>query len=163
MLAIRRGEKEDFLFMRVEVPLERVSHIAVGDWVSGNDQCAEQIRLATEDGCKRLLMPSMETEMCLLGKKRADETAIQVFATETIPKDMRLRIDFHGMINGKRKPGIGQASPIPVKPGVTTPYFASFTIPKTPGLSHVIAVIYASSTGGFGDKILVTDASVPVK
>ena len=63
MLAIRRGEKEAFLFMRVEVPLERVSHIAVGDWVSGNGQCAEQIRLATEDGCKRLLMPSMETEM----------------------------------------------------------------------------------------------------
>ncbi len=80
MLAIRRGEKEAFLFMRVEVPLERVSHIAVGEWVSGNGACAEQVRLATEDGCKRLLMPSMETEMRLLGKKRADETAIQVFA-----------------------------------------------------------------------------------
>jgi len=65
--------------MRVEVPIERVSHIAVGGWVSGNGKSAEQIRLATEDGCKRLLMPSMETEMCLLGKKRADETAIQVF------------------------------------------------------------------------------------
>ena len=80
MLAIRRGEKEAFLFMRVEVPLERVSYIAVGDWVNGNGPCAEQVRLATEDGCKRLLMPSMETEMRLLGKKRADETAIQVFA-----------------------------------------------------------------------------------
>ncbi len=80
MLAIRRGEKEAFLFMRVEVPLERVSHIAVGDWVTGKGACAEQVRLATEDGCKRLLMPSMETEMRLLGKKRADETAIQVFA-----------------------------------------------------------------------------------
>tara|TARA_B110000037_G_scaffold163519_1_gene184743 strand:+ start:2769 stop:5090 length:2322 start_codon:yes stop_codon:yes gene_type:complete len=80
MLAIRRGEKEAYLFMRVEVPLERVSYIGVGDWVSGKGECAEQVRLATEDGCKRLLMPSMETEMRLLGKKRADETAIQVFA-----------------------------------------------------------------------------------
>ena len=80
MLAIRRGEKEAFLFMRIEVPLERVSYIAVGDWVNGKGACAEQVRLATEDGCKRLLMPSMETEMRLLGKKRADETAIQVFA-----------------------------------------------------------------------------------
>ena len=80
MLAIRRGEKEAFLFMRIEVPLERVTRIAVETWVTGNGACAEQVRLAAEDGCKRLLMPSMETEMRLLGKKRADETAIRVFA-----------------------------------------------------------------------------------
>ncbi|WP_411826910.1 Tex family protein [Luteolibacter sp. AS25] len=80
MLAIRRGEKEAFLFMRVEVPLERITNIAVPSWVSGKGEAAEQIRLAVEDGCKRLLLPSMETEMRLLGKKRADETAIQVFA-----------------------------------------------------------------------------------
>ena len=80
MLAIRRGEKEAFLFMRIEVPLERVTRIAVDTWVTGNGACAEQVRLAAEDGCKRLLMPSMETEMRLLGKKRADETAIRVFA-----------------------------------------------------------------------------------
>jgi uncharacterized protein len=80
MLAIRRGENEAFLFMRIEVPLERVTRIAVETWVSGNGACAEQVRLAAEDGCKRLLMPSMETEMRLLGKKRADETAIRVFA-----------------------------------------------------------------------------------
>ena len=80
MLAIRRGEKEAFLFMRIEVPLERITRIAVETWVTGNGACAEQVRLAAEDGCKRLLMPSMETEMRLLGKKRADETAIRVFA-----------------------------------------------------------------------------------
>jgi uncharacterized protein len=80
MLAIRRGEKEAFLFMRIEVPLERVTRIAVETWVTGKGACAEQVRLAAEDGCKRLLMPSMETEMRLLGKKRADETAIRVFA-----------------------------------------------------------------------------------
>jgi uncharacterized protein len=80
MLAIRRGEKEAFLFMRIEVPLDRITRIAVDAWVTGNGACAEQVRLAAEDGCKRLLMPSMETEMRLLGKKRADETAIRVFA-----------------------------------------------------------------------------------
>jgi uncharacterized protein len=80
MLAIRRGEKEAFLFMRIEVPLERVTRIAVETWITGKGACAEQVRLAAEDGCKRLLMPSMETEMRLLGKKRADETAIRVFA-----------------------------------------------------------------------------------
>ena len=80
MLAIRRGEKEAFLFMRIEVPLERITRIAVDTWITGSGACAEQVRLAVEDGCKRLLMPSMETEMRLLGKKRADETAIRVFA-----------------------------------------------------------------------------------
>jgi uncharacterized protein len=80
MLAIRRGEKEGFLLMRVEVPLERITGLAMGDWVKGSGKAADQVRLAVEDGCKRLLMPSMETEMRLLGKKRADETAIQVFA-----------------------------------------------------------------------------------
>lgn len=80
MLAIRRGEKEAFLFMRIEVPLERITRIAVETWITGKGACAEQVRLATDDGCKRLLMPSMETEMRLLGKKRADETAIRVFA-----------------------------------------------------------------------------------
>ena len=79
-LAIRRGEKEAFLFMRIEVPLERITRITVETWVSGKGACSEQVRLAAEDGCKRLLMPSMETEMRLLGKKRADETAIRVFA-----------------------------------------------------------------------------------
>jgi uncharacterized protein len=80
MLAIRRGEKEGFLLMRMEVPLERITGLAMSDWVQGSGESAKQVQLAVEDGCKRLLMPSMETEMRLLGKKRADETAIQVFA-----------------------------------------------------------------------------------
>ncbi len=93
-----------------------------------------------------------------------ENITVQVaFATETIPKNMRLRIDFHGMINGQRKPGIGQAAPIPVKPGVTSPYSAGFTIPKKPGLTHVIAVIYASPTGGYTDKILSTEATIAVE
>lgn len=80
MLAIRRGEKEGFLMMRVEVPLERVTGQAFPDWVKSSGPAGQEVRAAVEDGCRRLLMPSMETEMRLLGKKRADETAIQVFA-----------------------------------------------------------------------------------
>jgi uncharacterized protein len=79
MLAIRRGEKDGFLLMRVEVPLERVTQQALPDWVKSNGDAAKQVSLAVEDGCKRLLMPSMETEARLLAKKRADETAISVF------------------------------------------------------------------------------------
>lgn len=79
MLAIRRGEKEGFLLMRVEVPLDRVSQQALPDWVKSNAESGKQVAQAVEDGCKRLLMPSMETEARLMAKKRADETAIQVF------------------------------------------------------------------------------------
>ena len=80
MLAIRRGEKDGFLLMRVEVLLERVTSLALPDWVKSKGEAANQVSLAVEDGCKRLLMPSMETEARLIAKKRADETAIGVFA-----------------------------------------------------------------------------------
>ena len=80
MLAIRRGEKEGFLLMRVEVPLDRVVQQALPDWVKSTGEAGTQVSLAVEDGCKRLLMPSMETEARLTAKKRADETAITVFA-----------------------------------------------------------------------------------
>jgi protein Tex len=80
MLAIRRGEKEGFLLMRVEVPLDRVVQLALPDWVKSNGDSGKHVALAAEDGCKRLLMPSMETEARLSAKKRADETAIAVFA-----------------------------------------------------------------------------------
>ena len=79
-LAIRRGEKEGFLLMRVELALERVTTQALPDWVkSSSGEAGRQVALAVEDGCKRLLMPSMETEARLLAKKRADVTAIGVF------------------------------------------------------------------------------------
>jgi len=80
MLAIRRGEKEGYLLMRVEVPLERVCRLALPDWVNSQGEAGQHVTQAVEDGCKRLLMPSMETETRLLAKKRADETAIRVFA-----------------------------------------------------------------------------------
>ncbi|MCF7732324.1 MAG: RNA-binding transcriptional accessory protein [Akkermansiaceae bacterium] len=80
MLAIRRGEKEGFLLMRVEVPLERITRHALPAWVTAAGPAGTQVTQAVEDGCKRLLMPSMETEARLFAKKRADETAIGVFA-----------------------------------------------------------------------------------
>ena len=80
LLAIRRGEKEGFLFMRVNVPPEQVAALAIPEWVSGSGPASEEVVKAVEDGCKRLLMSSMETEARLQSKRRADETAITVFA-----------------------------------------------------------------------------------
>lgn len=80
LLAIRRGEKDGFLLMRIDVPMERISSLATAQFVTANGAAGQQVLLACEDGCKRLLMPSMETEMRLNSKKIADATAIQVFS-----------------------------------------------------------------------------------
>ncbi len=80
LLAIRRGAKEGFLYMRVTVPPEQIASLAIPTWVTGNGPASEEVVKAVDDGCKRLLMSSMETEARLFSKKRADETAITVFA-----------------------------------------------------------------------------------
>lgn len=80
VLAMRRGEKE--LFLMLDSCPEEVDAITLIEKrvVVGNNSSAEQVRLAIKDGYKRLLKPSMETEVRLYTKKKADEEAIRVFA-----------------------------------------------------------------------------------
>jgi len=81
VLAMRRGEKEMFLMMRVTLAEETAAAAEIAPlFVKGTGPAAEQVRLAAADAAKRLLSPAMETEMRLESKKRADETAIKVFA-----------------------------------------------------------------------------------
>ena len=80
VLAMRRGEKELFLMMRVQLPDEGTAFATVQSlFVKGKGPVADQVVLAVQDACKRLLAPAMETEMRLEAKKRADEAAIRVF------------------------------------------------------------------------------------
>lgn len=80
MLAMRRGEKEDFLIIDISVDEEGAHEILKKHFIKSRGECAEQINLAIEEGYKRLLQPSIEAEMRLLTKQQADEKAIQVFA-----------------------------------------------------------------------------------
>jgi protein Tex len=94
ILAMRRGEKELAVMMRVQLPDENAAFAAIqGLFVKGKTSaptvaatggqatsCSDQVALAAQDACKRLLAPAMETEMRLESKKRADEAAIKVFA-----------------------------------------------------------------------------------
>ena len=81
ILAVRRGEAEGFLIMRVipeEAPaIEKLKQM----YVKGNGEAAAQVALAVEDSYKRLLSPTTETYMRLELKKRADAEAIAVFAS----------------------------------------------------------------------------------
>ena len=81
VLAMRRGEKELFLMMRVQLPDEATAFATVQAlFVKAKCPAADQVVLAVQDACKRLLCPAMETEMRLESKKRADEAGIKVFA-----------------------------------------------------------------------------------
>jgi uncharacterized protein len=80
LLAIRRGETEGFLMMRITVPEESVLPMLEPMFVTGKGPAADQVRLAVQDSFKRLLGPAIEVEMRLETKKRADTEAIRVFA-----------------------------------------------------------------------------------
>ena len=80
ILAMRRGEKEQMLYLDVDVPEEEAAHLIIQRFIKAVHPTASQVQLAIQDGFKRLLKPSMETEVRLITRKRADEEAIRVFA-----------------------------------------------------------------------------------
>ena len=81
VLAMRRGEKEGFLLLDA-LPEEgaAVSVLEREILTGGSNACVEQVKIAIKDAYKRLLKPSIETEIRLQTKKKADEEAIRVFA-----------------------------------------------------------------------------------
>ena len=78
MLAIRRGEAEDQLTWQIKTPAEDVLALLLPRVLAGRKAPA-QLRTATEDAYKRLLAPSIEVELRLELKQRADEDAITIF------------------------------------------------------------------------------------
>ncbi len=80
ILAIRRGEDEGYLTFHVFPDEEEAIAIVELPFVKNDSPAAGQVRLAARDSYKRLLSLSMETEIRLQCKKRADEEAIRVFA-----------------------------------------------------------------------------------
>ena len=80
VLAMRRGEKESFLIMRVTLADDVAAPAAVESlFVKAKSPAGEQVRLAAQDSARRIIAPAMETEMRMDSKKRADEAAIKVF------------------------------------------------------------------------------------
>ncbi len=80
VLAMRRGEKEECLMLRIKVEEDEALGILRTLFVINNSPCAMQVEAAMEDGFKRLLSSSMETEVRLETKKKADIEAIRIFA-----------------------------------------------------------------------------------
>jgi len=80
LLAMFRGEKEGVISLQIRPPEDEALHLLRRLVIKASNDAARQVELALEDGYKRLLAPSMETETCQEAKKRADEEAIRVFA-----------------------------------------------------------------------------------
>jgi len=80
MLAMRRGEKEDFLNLDILPDQEEATAILENLFAKGEKEDSAQVKLAVTDCYKRLLSRSMETETRVHAKEKADNKAIKVFA-----------------------------------------------------------------------------------
>jgi uncharacterized protein len=81
ILAIRRGEAEGILSFRIEPDESEAITIIEKAFLISDNACTEQVRLAIDDGYKRLLGPAMETEARMHSRGEADTEAIRVFAS----------------------------------------------------------------------------------
>jgi protein Tex len=79
LLAMFRGEHEGFLKVQIAPEKEEADHILERLFIKGEGVAAEQVRRALEDSWKRLLLPSLETELRNSLKEKADKKAISVF------------------------------------------------------------------------------------
>ena len=80
LLAMRRGEKEDILSLTLAPDEADAQALLEKMVITGQGSDADQVRQAVADCYKRLLSRSMETEVRVATKAKADEEAIAVFA-----------------------------------------------------------------------------------
>jgi len=80
ILAVRRGEKEEILNLSIAPPETDALQMLETHFIKGNGRDSKQVLMAIQDSYKRLLSRSMETEVRLVAKERADADAIKIFA-----------------------------------------------------------------------------------
>ncbi len=80
LLAILRAENEGFIRVKIEIDDHRALSNIEDRIIRSNNECADQIEEAIADSYKRLLYPALSNEALSEAKKKADETAINVFA-----------------------------------------------------------------------------------
>lgn len=80
LLAMRRGEEEGILRLKIGPPEAQALDILRRLFVKGTSSSSKQVDIALSDSYKRLLAPSIETELRTASKEKADKEAISVFA-----------------------------------------------------------------------------------
>jgi uncharacterized protein len=80
ILAIRRGEKEGYLIMDIQIDKQTAVDDLDRIFIKSSNPSAGEVKKAIEDSFDRLLKSSIENEFRLISKNKADEEAIRVFA-----------------------------------------------------------------------------------
>ncbi|MGL5507653.1 MAG: Tex family protein [Paraclostridium sp.] len=80
ILAINRGEKEDFLKVKLELNNEKIVNHILDTYINSKNRANQaEIKLAIEDAYKRLIYPSIDREIRNELTDRSHERAISVF------------------------------------------------------------------------------------
>ncbi len=79
ILAINRGEKEEYLKVKITKPEDQIITKIEKDILQGQNQYTEYLKTAILDSWKRLIEPSIEREIRSDLTEKAEEQAIKVF------------------------------------------------------------------------------------
>ena len=78
ILAINRGEKEEFLKVTIEKPVDKILDF-IGKRIIKNEKYEDILKETIEDSFKRLIEPSVDREIRTDLTEKADKQAIEVF------------------------------------------------------------------------------------
>ncbi|TDT62428.1 Tex family protein [Fonticella tunisiensis] len=80
ILAINRGEREEFLSVKIEAPVDMIISYLEEKIIKRQGEETEYIKAAVKDSYTRLIAPSIEREIRNELTEKAEEQAIKVFA-----------------------------------------------------------------------------------
>jgi protein Tex len=80
ILAVNRGEKEEFLAIKIEAPVDRILTYLNNGSIIENSPYKEVLGVVVKDAYSRLIAPSIEREIRNELTDKAEEQAIKVFA-----------------------------------------------------------------------------------
>lgn len=79
ILAINRGEKEEFIKVKLEKPEDTIINYIENDIIKGNTEFTDILKETINDSFKRLIEPSIDREIRSDLTDKAEEQAIKVF------------------------------------------------------------------------------------
>lgn len=106
LLAILRGVNEGFLRLNIAPNQDDALELLDNTFLKADNEAAEQVQEAITDAYKRLMKPSIETEIRNEAKAKADADAIKVFTTNL--RELLL------------SPPLGQKNVMAIDPGFRT-------------------------------------------
>ncbi len=80
ILAINRGEREKMLKVSIDFDRVRALEIVQRNHITGEGECSELVKCASEDAYDRLIFPSIEREIRSELTEKASDSAIKVFS-----------------------------------------------------------------------------------